>query len=214
MNKQKTIIALSTVAVLISFVLMGWMYTQNEKHEELAAAKKYQSTLVRDYAPTLGNPDAQVTLVEFLDPECESCSAFYPYVKELMKENEGKVKLVVRYALFHRNSKYVAGMLEAIRKQGKYWEALAYFFKRQPEWASHHAPKPELLWTYLPDLGIDTEQVKKDMQDPQILKNIELDVADGKALGVRQTPSFFVNGKPLQEFGYIQLRNLIHSELK
>jgi len=213
MKKEKIILTLSTIAVLISFGLMGWMYTQKDKKEMMEAAQKNETSLERNYSPKLGSEKAKVTLVEFLDPECESCRAFYPYVKKLMKDNEGNIRLVVRYALFHRNSGFVATMLEGLRKQGKYWEALELFFEKQPEWGSHHNPQPQRLWSYLPKLNVDIEQLKKDMQDPQIIENIKQDIADGKALGVRATPSFFINGKPLQEFGYIQLKNAIEAEL-
>lgn len=213
MKKEKIILTLSTIAVLISFGLMGWMYTQKDKKKMMEAAQKNETSLERNYSPKLGSEKAKVTLVEFLDPECESCRAFYPYVKKLMKDNEGNIRLVVRYALFHRNSGFVATMLEGLRKQGKYWEALELFFEKQPEWGSHHNPQPQRLWSYLPKLNVDIEQLKKDMQDPQIIENIKQDIADGKALGVRATPSFFINGKPLQEFGYIQLKNAIEAEL-
>jgi protein-disulfide isomerase len=213
MKKEKIILIFSTLAVLISFGMMAWMYTQKDKKEIMEAAQKNESALERNYAPTLGPADAKVTLVEFLDPECESCRAFYPYVKKIMKDNEGKIRLVVRYALYHRNSGFVATMLEGIRKQGKYWEALELFFEKQPEWGDHHNPQPQKLWGYLPSLGIDINQLKKDMQDPKMVENIKQDIADGKALGVRGTPSFFINGKPLQEFGYVQLKNAIEAQL-
>jgi protein-disulfide isomerase len=213
MKKEKLIIVLSTIAVLISFGLMGWMYTQKEAKEVAEAAKQNETSLERSYSPKLGNPNAKVTLVEFLDPECESCRAFYPYVKKLLKDNEGQVRLVVRYALFHRNSGFVATMLEGIRKQGKYWEAMELFFEKLPEWGSHHNPQPQRLWTYLPELGIDIDKLKKDMQDPKIIENIKQDIVDGKTLGVRATPTFYINGEPLKEFGYIQLKNAIEAQL-
>ena len=51
------------------------------------------------------------------------------------------------------------------------------------------------------------------MNDPAIAKIIEQDLADAKALNVRKTPGFFVNGKPLQTFGAQQLQDLILSEI-
>ena len=60
----------------------------------------------------------------------------------------------------------------------------------------------------------DIEQIKKDMNDPEIVRIIEQDLADAKTLNVQKTPGFFVNGKPLQEFGYQQLQQLIESEIR
>jgi protein-disulfide isomerase len=60
---------------------------------------------------------------------------------------------------------------------------------------------------------VDVEQIRKDMHDPAIAKIIEQDMADVKALNVQKTPGYFVNGKPLQTFGYRQLQQLIQTEL-
>ncbi|NCN27829.1 thioredoxin domain-containing protein [bacterium] len=172
------------------------------------------NTFVRDYSPVLGSPDAKVYITEFLDPECESCRAVYPAVKEIMKEFEGKVKLVVRYAPFHGNSVMAVRILEAARAQGKYWEALELLFEKQPEWGDHHNPRPSLIWTYLPTIGIDVERLQKDMENPIILTRLQRDVEDGRMLDVRQTPTFFVNGKPLTSFGIPQLRSLVKDQVE
>jgi len=60
---------------------------------------------------------------------------------------------------------------------------------------------------------VDIKQIKKDMHSPAIAKIIEQDMADVKALNVQKTPGYFVNGKPLQTFGFKQLYQLIQSEL-
>ena len=86
-------------------------------------------------------------------------------------------------------------------------------FTTQNVWASHHNWQPENLWQFLPQVGLDIEQIKKDMHDPAIAKIIEQDMADVKALNVQKTPGYFVNGKPLQTFGYKQLSQLIQAEL-
>jgi len=84
----------------------------------------------------------------------------------------------------------------------------------QPKWASHHKPQPQLLWQFLPEAGLNIEQVRNDMNDPEIAKLIEQDLADAKTLNVRKTPEFFVNGKPLPSFGYDQLIKLVGTELQ
>jgi protein-disulfide isomerase len=62
--------------------------------------------------------------------------------------------------------------------------------------------------------GLDLDKIKTDMNDPAIAKIIEQDLADAKTLNVRKTPGFFVNGRPLQDFGYQQLKELVESEIK
>lgn len=212
MKNKKTII-LGTTTLLLAIFLSASLWYKNQKAETFTKeVSTKQAMLERDYSPTLGSPDAKVTLVEFLDPECESCRAFYPYVKELLSKYPD-VKLVVRYAPFHPNSKFIIKVIEAARKQDKYWEALGLLFYHQPEWGSHHDPKPELVWTYLPELGLDIDKLKEDMNDPKIQEIIDQDEADTKAVGVRATPGFFVNGKPLVNFGYQQLEDMIKAEI-
>ncbi|RZF20468.1 disulfide bond formation protein DsbA [Halobacteriovorax vibrionivorans] len=163
----------------------------------------------------MGPEDAPVTIVEFLDPECESCRAFYPYVKNVMAKYEGQVRLVVRYAAFHKNSSYAIAILEATRKQDKYWETLGVLFKSQPAWGNHHNPRPDLIWNYLPTIeGLDIEKVKEDMHDPKFMEIVKKDMEDGKKLGVRGTPTFFINGKPLKNFSYNQLELQVKEELE
>ena len=87
-------------------------------------------------------------------------------------------------------------------------------YKTQSEWASHHNPQPDLIWKFLPYAGLDLEKIRKDMNDPEIEKLVKQDLADAKALDVRKTPGFFVNGKPLPSFGYKQLQELVESEIK
>jgi protein-disulfide isomerase len=212
--KNKTIIILSSALTLLAIFFAGIKYYQSIQNAELEAlSKKEFLKFVPNYAPKLGPESPQIYLVEFLDPECESCREFYPYVKMLLKENEGKIQLVIRYAPFHGNSKFVIRILEASRKQGKYWEVLENLFQYQPLWGSHHDPKPDLVWKYLPEAGVDIERIKIDMLDPAIDEMIAKEVSDAENLGVRGTPTFFVNGKMLQVFGYEPLRELIQTEL-
>ena len=172
------------------------------------------SLFVREHSPTLGSDDAKVYLIKFTDPACETCSAFHPYVKKLMADHPGKIKLVIRYNPLHEGADYPVRILEAARKQGKFWETMEVLYRTQGHWTSHHIVQPQKLWRILPMAGIDVEKIKKDMNDPAIEKLIKQDLADAEALGVNKTPGFFVNGKPLTSFGRSQLRQLVESEIK
>src|SRR5690606_3339619 len=139
-------------------------------------------SLVRPHSPKLGPDEARVQLVEFLDPECESCRAFHPVVKQLLGEFDGQVQLVIRYMPFHGNSAYAASVLEAARLQGKYWEALDLLFAHQPEWGSHHQPRPELILEYMKTLDLDMAKLETDIQNPNFQWRIDQDMQDGEAL--------------------------------
>jgi protein-disulfide isomerase len=203
---------IAAVVVLVAAFATGTVVYQSRKADSAQALAR-QVHLVRDYAPTKGPPGAKVHIVEFLDPACSTCREFYPFVKRMMAANPGKIRVSIRYAPFHKNSDYVVKVLEAARKQDKYWEALEALLAAQPGWAPNHTPDPDLVWRYLADLGLDLERVRRDMYAPDIARNVEQDIADAKALNVTQTPEFFVNGKPMPSFGYEQLTALVDGAL-
>ena len=201
--------------VLVLGFILGSSYYQNKQVEKYGfLAQENAELFVRDHSPTRGSDDAKVFIVEFMDPACETCAAFAPFVKKIMTANPGKIKLVLRYAPFHDGADNFVRILEAARLQGKYWETLDVMFKTQGIWASHGNWQPQRLWDVLPEAGVDIKQIRKDMHSPAITKIIEQDMADAKTLNVQKTPGYFVNGKPLQNFGSRQLFALIKSELE
>jgi len=211
--KKHYIVLFSIGSLAILFLLGSQLYKKQQIKKYGFLARNNASTFVRGYSQTLGSDDAKVYLIEFSDPACETCASFHPFVKKLMMDNPGKIKLVVRYAPFHQGSDYFVKILEAARKQGKYWETLEVMYETQRHWASHHKPQPQLIWKFLPKAGLDLEKIRADMNDPEIVKLIQQDIADAKTLNVRKTPGFFVNGKPLERFGYGQLQHLIETEI-
>ena len=211
--KNIFIVLISIGFLILLYVLGANIYKNQQANKYEFMAQENASTFVREYSQTLGSDDAKVYLVKFSDPACETCSAFHPFVKKLMVVNQGKIKLVIRYAPFHDGADYFVKILEAAKRQGKYWETLDIMYKTQRYWASHHDPKPQLIWKFLPRAGLDLEKIKNDMNDPEITKIIQQDLADAKTLNVRKTPGFFVNGKPLPSFGYNQLQQLVESEI-
>lgn len=172
------------------------------------------SLLEKAHSPTKGPSSAKVTLVEFLDPECESCAAMHPYVQQITKEFGKELKVVVRYMPFHGNSKYVANILEGARAKNKFWDALDLLFTQQEQWASHHNPRPELIPEILKPLGLDLKNILADAKAGKYDVFINEDLADGKKAGVRGTPTFFVNGKVVDELGYEALKAAIENELR
>ena len=201
------------LVLILAFVIGSNFYKDKQAEKYGFMADKNAELFVRDHSQSRGSDDAKVYLVEFMDPACETCAAFSPFIKKIMAANPGKIKLVIRYAPFHDGADNFVKILEAAKMQGKYWETLDLMFQTQHIWASHHNYQPEKLWGILPRAGLDVEQIRKDMHDPAIAKIIEQDMADVKTLNVQKTPGYFVNGRPLQVFGYRQLQDLIQSEL-
>jgi protein-disulfide isomerase len=165
------------------------------------------------HSPTLGKADAPVVIVEFFDPACGTCSAFYPMVHDLLASQPDRIRLVLRYAPFHSGSDKVVAVLEAARKQGKFWPALEALLASQSSWVVNHTAQLDQVWPQLEGLGLNIDQLKTDMNAPAIADLIAQDLADAETLKVNMTPEFFVNGKPLPSFGAEQLRTLVADEL-
>jgi len=203
-----------TVLVLIIAFIFGSSYYKGKQAEKIGfMAQENASIFIRDHSQMFGSDDAKVYLIEFMDPACETCAAFSPFIKQIMDANPGKIKHVIRYAPFHHGADNFVKILEAAKKQGKYWETLDIMYKSQRYWASHSNPQPQKIWQFIPQAGVNVEQIRRDMNDPAIAKLIDQDLADAKTLNVRKTPGFFVNGKPLQTFGSRQLLQLVQDEL-
>lgn len=200
--------------VIVAFVVGMYAYQNKQAQERTDTANKNAAALVKFHSPSMGASDAKVTIVEFFDPACEACRAFYPVVKSIMAENPGKVRLVLRYAAFHSGSDVVVKILEATKPQGLYWQALDAVYQSQPVWAEHGNPQIQRVWEYLQPIGLDIERVKRDMESPGIAGVLQQDMADVMSLKVQKTPTFFVNGKPWQVISPDGLRALVQEAIK
>jgi protein-disulfide isomerase len=212
--KKSHIVILSGIALTMVFVLGSFMVKDRQRETLGSLVQKNTEALIRDHSQILGNAAAKITITEFMDPGCETCRAFDPFIKQMMASYSGKIKLVIRYAPLHHGADYMCAVLEAARRQGKYWETLQVMYDTQPTWASHHDPQPQKIWQFLPRIGLDLTRLKKDMSDPAIAQLIAQDMSDARTLQVTKTPGFFVNGKPLVTFGYEQMQALIEGELR
>ncbi len=212
--KQKTMFIVALAVLLVVFVAGTLVYTAKQENPAGAMSEAAVTALGRLHAPMLGPMEAPVVIVEFLDPACGTCAAFYPRLKQIMAANPGKIRLKVRYAPFHTGSDKVVAALEASRKQDKFWPALEALLASQDAWAPNHTPQIELALQQLGGLGLDMDRLRADMMAPEVARVIAQDVADARTLNVTKTPEYFVNGRPLPSFGFEQLTALINEELR
>jgi len=208
---QKALFIGAAVALVVVFVGGAMMFNSSGANGTVPEAT--MGALDRAHAPSLGPADAPVVIVEFLDPACETCAIFYPAVKDMMAANPGKIRLVLRWAPFHDGSRDVVALLEAARKQDKFWPALETLLASQPVWAVNHTAQVSAAWRMLADLGLDQGQIEADMVAPDVSQIIAQDIADAGALNVTMTPEYFVNGKPMPSFGFEQLKQLVDDAL-
>lgn len=168
---------------------------------------------VREHSPVIGPADARVTIVEFFDPACEACRAFYPIVHQILERHPRDVRLVLRYTPLHEGSEEAVRILETARLQNEFEPVLTALFQQQPQWAAHGTPRLDLAWDAAGAAGLNVNTARAAMNGRRINAALRQDIADAATLNVRGTPTFFVNEKPLTNFGPQQLYDLVLSEL-
>lgn len=160
--------------------------------------------------PSQGPGGAKVTIVEFSDFECPFCGKAEETVKRVMKEYEGKVRLVYRdYPLpMHPNAPKAAEAAHCAEDQGKYWQMHEKLFENQS------ALQVAQLKGYAKDLGLDQAKFDACLDKGEKAAVVEANRKAGEKAGVQGTPAFFVNGyvlsgaQPFEEF-----KSLIDAEL-
>jgi protein-disulfide isomerase len=221
MQRQIKIMVLIGIIVLVA-AFMGASYYRESVQSERKSSASGNNPLVRPDSQSIGAADAPITLVEFYDPECESCREFHPRLKRILKDYDGKIRFVARYMPLHSNSVAAAVVTEAAGEQGKYWEMQEVLFKRQSEWSAghgshaaseHREPPTALFERYALELGLNVDALRAAAGQNRYALKVERDRKDGQSLGVSKTPTFFVNGRMLARFSEADLRSLINEEL-
>lgn len=214
MNSRIVVIAVAIVAIA-AFGAAAFLYGgQSSQPASRVVANFEDAGYVRPHSYVIGPVDAPVTISEFFDPSCEACRAYYPIVKQIMDRHPDQVKLVLRYAPFHDVSDEAVKILDTARLQDLFIPVLEALLARQPEWAAHGDPDLELAWQIAGEAGLDVRTARQDALRPGIVGVINTDMSDVEALGVVQTPTFFVNGKAPTGTDPQNLADLVASEVE
>ncbi|MEV0729264.1 thioredoxin domain-containing protein [Polymorphospora sp. NPDC050346] len=141
--------------------------------------------------------DGKTTVVEFLDFECESCLAAYPGVEQLRAEYGDRITYVVRYfpIASHPNAYNAAHAAEAAARQGAFEQMYKKLFDTQTIWGHNQQSQAPVFEGYAQEMGLDMARFRADVASAEVVARVKADAADGQALGVRGTPTFFINGQ-------------------
>lgn len=157
--------------------------------------------MVRENSHRLSTaPDGRVTLVEFLDFECESCLAAYPFVEQLREDYDGRVTFVARYMPMpgHANGENAAVAVEAAAQQDRFEDMYDRMFETQAEWGESQDSQAAVFRRFAEEMGLDMADYDAAVADPATLERVLADREDGLALGVEGTPTFFLNGEKVE----------------
>lgn len=211
MNRRSLVLGATGVG-LAALAGGSWLVRDRQAGEAAAAAEARAATipdpdtlLLRPTAPVLGPEDAPVTLVEFFDPSCEACRAFHPVLQQLRAEFPDSLRIVMRYAAFHQGSDEAVAILEAARRQDLFEPVLDALFESQPAWALHDGPNMDIAWDAAEAAGLDVSTRDIEMKYPATVAILTQDRADIEALGVRATPTFYLDGQELTDVSFQSL---------
>lgn len=201
-TKKNTFIWVGLAAVAVGLAIWGASATKDKAATQApAAGTDLLAVVADDYVK--GNPAAPVTLVEYLDFECEACGAYYPLLKQLSADFPDDLRIVTRYFPLpgHKNGMTAALAVEAAARQGKYAEMHDTLFENQAAWGEQQKADPATFERYAAQIGLDMERFKADVKDASVRARVERDLASGRELGNTGTPSFFLNGQKLNNPG-------------
>ena len=161
-----------------------------------------------DDDPIKGNPDAELTIIEFSDFQCPFCLRFYEQTMPLIEQNyvnTGKVNFVYRdFPLQnHQNAMPAHTASECADEQGQFWPYHDMLFERQGEWQS--LPPESIsksLVQYADGLGLHVADFESCLNSSSFVQEIQKDYQDGIEYGVRGTPAFFIGN---DQDGYVML---------
>lgn len=205
------------VLVIVVLAIAAFFLLKNKSDNTPAPAPAQTvsaENYIRPHSPSFGNRMGRATVIEWFDPECEACAAMHPIMSKIISDYKDRVHFVLRYMPFHGNSMYAACALEEARELGKYEKAMDILFEKLPEWGDHHQPKPELIPVLLAKIGIPKDKLEREYLFKKHSEKVKMDEADGRLVGVRATPTFFVNGQMLRHLGEEPLRYAIEEALK
>ncbi|MEU6248203.1 thioredoxin domain-containing protein [Glycomyces sp. NPDC047010] len=185
---------LAAIAVIVTVLLVS----RPDPAPEAGA-----DTLVREDSHFLDTADGDgaVTVVEFLDFECEACRAAYPEVERLREEFKGEIDYVLRYFPLpgHGNAMPAALAAEAAANQDELEAMYHLMFTTQSEWGEQQTDQSAVFAGFAEEIGLDMERFRADVADPATAERVQRDVDDGIALGVQGTPTIFIGGERFED---------------
>jgi protein-disulfide isomerase len=146
-----------------------------------------------------GNSDASVTLVEYSDLQCPACAAFQPVIAQLIEQYGEDLRFEYKHfpLPIHSFAVQAAVAAEAAGQQDMFFEYHDLLFENQPIWSGSQTPNTFFM-QYATELGLDMDMFRRHMNSSMLRDKVREELAEGRALQVTGTPTFFLNGQRMQ----------------
>lgn len=204
---------LSGIGILTAALLIGAVFflsNSNAPTNQNSASPVDPKLLIREDSQKISTDSAKVTIVEFGDYQCPACAQAHPIVKQVLNDYPGKVNFVFRHFPLpqHQNAQVAAEAAEAAGEQGQYFQMHDLIYQNQKEWSENNNPV-EIFVKYAKDLKLNVEQFNLAVTTNKYNQKIMADKNDGLALGINSTPTFYINGKKMDSFSYLDFKKII-----
>jgi protein-disulfide isomerase len=192
------------IVVLVGAVAAGWVVLRSARDQKNGPTPTPDPAgQVKGAEPphVRGNAAAPVTLEEFGDFQCPSCGTYEPELKKIEAEFGDKLKVIFRelpLLPMHEHALMAAQAAEAAGLQGKFWEMHDLLYENQSKWVEQKDLVPVFV-DYAKQLGLNPDQFMKDLSGETVTQRIFQDGKRAHSLGLKGTPSFFVNGKEAKD---------------
>ena len=200
---------------LIRRQVNAWFEQESKKHNVVVNLKRPARPRINvpiGNAPTLGNENAKITIIEYSDFQCPYCVKAEKTLQELLKIYGKDIRLVYKqYPLSFHKEAFKASEASLCAKE----QSIDFFWKLHDEMFDdiRHLKMGELK-EKAAKLGMDKKQFSDCLNSGKYTNQVNADIAEGNRFGVSSTPMFFVNGiivkgaKPFSEFEKIILEEL------
>lgn len=187
------------IVALVGLITIGggiMLYRANRPADLTISKEKAPGNEKQDRMHARGPGNAAVTIEEFGDFQCPPCGALSEPLNQLEQDYHDKVRLIFRnFPLAnHQYAQPAAFAAEAAGLQGRFWEMHDLIYREQSTWSKSANPS-ELFLSYAKIIGLDTEKFQKDVEGEEVKERVTADQKRAAELGVRLTPTIFVNGK-------------------
>jgi protein-disulfide isomerase len=147
--------------------------------------------------PSLGSPDAPVTLVEYSDFFCQYCPQGTRTAKRFLSRHQDTVRLFYKHLPLSPPSRLAAAYFEAVAMQGhdSAWKFMDKVFAEQERFLKGGEPA---LAGLARDLGLDMDRLAADVRGRTVQERIEGDMQEAASFGIRGTPTFLLGGVPIR----------------
>lgn len=194
-SKIRKVVAYVIGGILLLFAVYFFVIDRTISDSSVAGEKS-----VSDSVWIRGNQQAEIKLVVYSDFQCPACALYGKTLENIFQNYQEKVQIEFKHfpLNIHKNANKASLAAEAAGIQGKFWEMHDILFDKQSLWANEKNPDDNFV-AFASEIGLDVEKFKNDYNDADILREVNVDLKEGRLLKINATPTFYLNNNKLED---------------